>query len=112
MKFFSSLLLFILALSFIFSPIYVKAAPLTNFGGVIIGARPCETGRNWILYILDKRGFILPLTFQPGVSILYKMYQPRPVVNAIGSFIPGDVCDGFSAVGTILQIGTSLTVGP
>jgi hypothetical protein len=102
---------FLLLLTMFLMPVASKALPFTNFGGVIMYARPCENGRNLILYVLDKRGFVLPLTYQPGFSVLYKMYQPRPAVNAIGSFVPGDVCNGFSAVGTILQLGTSLSIG-
>lgn len=89
-----------------------NALPFTNFGGVIVGILPCPLSANWILFISDKRVVApIPLVFQPGLSFLYKMYQPRPAVNAVGSFIPGGVCNGFPVVGTILQLGTSLSIG-
>lgn len=108
MKLFSLLLIIFIFLS----PVYVKAAPATNFGGVIVSMFPCPASANWILFISDKR-VVAPigLMFQPGFSVLYKMYQPRPVVNALGSFVPGGTCDGFPVMGTILQMGTSLFVG-
>jgi hypothetical protein len=100
------------------SPVYIFAAPITNFGGVISYAMPCPCSANWVLFILDKRGAILPLIYQPGVSLLYMMYQPRPVVNTLGSFVPGGVCSTgkkcipYPTLGTIFQMGTSMTIAP
>lgn len=114
MKFFRGLLIITMFLG----PINTWAMTITNFGGVITYAMPCPCSANWVLFILDKRGVILPLIYQPGVSLLYQMYQPRPVVNTLGSFVPGGVCSTgakcipYPTLGTIFQMGTSMLITP
>lgn len=107
MRFFSLLIV----LTMFLNPVNTKAAPITNFGGVIISIIPCPSSANFVLIILDKRGFTIPLVFQPGFSFLHKMYQARPVVNTIGSFIPGGTCSGIPIIGTIIRMGTSIGIG-
>lgn len=101
-----------------FGPINTWAMTFTNFGGIIKYAMPCPCTANWVLFILDKRGAIIPLIYEPGVSLLYMMYQPRPIVNTLGSFVPGGVCGTgakcipYPTIGTIFQMGTSMLITP
>ena len=119
MKLFNLAAIFLIAMMMIFIPKTVEALPFTNFGGQIVGMLPCACSANWILYVRDVRYQMLPLIYQPGITFLYKMYQPRPAVNSLGSFVPGGVCliyvgTGCSpvpVVGTMLQLGTSLSIG-
>ncbi len=121
MKFFSLLFIFILISTLIFGSVKVKAAPLSNFGGQIVNIFPCPCSGNYILFVRDVRLQMLPLIFQPGITFLYEMYQPRPIVNSLGSFVPAlgvclvpahSGCAAIPTAGTIMQIGTSLTATP
>lgn len=92
-----------------------------NFGGQSVAMVPCACSANILLYVRDVRGPVLPLTYQPGVTVLYKMYQPRAGVNMLGQYVPGGVClvyagtgcvPGGTPIGTMVQLGTSLTLAP
>lgn len=109
---------FLLLLTIFFIPMASKAAP-TNFGGQIMGFYPCLCSKNWIFYIRDVRYQFLPLVFQPGVTIVHKMYSPRPGVNSLGNYTPGtgiclvpigSGCGPLPTAGTIFNIGTSLAI--
>lgn len=85
------------------------------FGGRILIAIPCVCSANMLLLIRDPRGFVLPLTYQPGVSITYAHYKPVPFSNTVGSYVPGGACiiaatpcAPLPTAGTITMIGTSL----
>lgn len=119
MKLFSLLLIITIFLS----PVNTKAAPITNFGGQIVGMVYCSCNAvpSWILYIRDVRYQIpLPIIYQPGLTFLYKLYQPRPAVNALGTFAPagacliitGTYCTPLPIIGTMLQLGTSAAIAP
>ncbi len=109
---------FLLVLTIFLTPVASKALP-TNFGGQIVGIFPCTCSGNMILYVRDVRFQILTLIYQPGGTILYKMYQPRPVVNSLGNYTPGlgtcwfysgDSCKFVPTLGMILRLGTSLSI--
>jgi hypothetical protein len=119
MKLFS--LLFVL--SIFLSPVNTNAA-IFNFGGQIVGLVPCTCSPvlSWTLYIRDPRYQVpIGLVYYPGITLLYKLYQPRPAVNSLGRFSPGAVCliyAGTSCVtapippiGTMIQLGTSAAIG-
>lgn len=116
MKYFS----FLLIITLFLNPVQANALP-TSFGGQIVGAFPCTCNvvPSWILYIRDVRyQFPLPIIYQPGLTFLYKLYQPRPAVNAIGTFAPAGVCMIYVVsgcaplpiIGTMLQLGTSAAI--
>lgn len=109
---------FLLALTIFLTPVASKALT-TNFGGQITGMYYCNCSFNWILYVRDVRYQIMPLVYQPGVTFLYKMYQPRPSVNSLGDYIPGaGICLTYSgnscystySVGMMFRLGTSLAI--
>jgi len=109
---------FLLFLTMFLMPLSTKALPITNFGGQIIGIFPCGCSANWILYVRDVRYQFIPLVFQPGVTFLHKMYQPRPAVNSLGSYIPlagqcwvyiGTGCAIVPTWGMRLNLGTSFS---
>lgn len=94
---------------------------ILNFGGVSTSMVTCTCSGNLLIYVQDVRGPVLPLIYQPGATILYKMYQPRSGVNMLGQFIGGGVCmvyagtgcvTGGTPVGTMIQLGTSMTIAP
>jgi hypothetical protein len=100
------------------SPVASKAA-IQNFGGQIVYMIPCVCSLNLLLYVRDVRYGILPLVYQPGLTFLYKMYQPRPSVNSLGSYTPGtgvclvysgNSCESIPALGLMLRLGTSLSI--
>ncbi|MES2986197.1 MAG: hypothetical protein V4686_03690 [Patescibacteria group bacterium] len=90
-----------------------------NFGGQTTVMVPCTCSGNILLYVKDVRGPVLPLIYQTGVTMLYKWYQPRSGVNALGQYVPGGVClvyavtgcvAGGVPVGTMIQLGTSMSI--
>jgi hypothetical protein len=94
-------------------------APL-NFGGESTSMVTCTCSSNLLIYVHDVRGPTLPLIYQPGATILYKMYRPTAGVNMLGQYISGGQCmvyavvgcvSGGTPVGTMIQLGTSLTIG-
>jgi hypothetical protein len=95
-------------------------APL-NFGGVSTAMVTCTCSSNLLIYVQDVRGPLLPLIYQPGVTILYRWYQPRSGVNMLGNYVGGGTClvyavtgcvTGGTPVGTMTQLGTSMTIAP
>ena len=117
--------IFFICLFVFFLPIHtivgaVKPAPILAFGGAIVGMVPCTCSGNILLYVLDARKVMLPLVYQPGVTFLYKWYQPRAGVWGLGNFVPGGVCLVNTktgcvpkiAVGTMIQLGTSMGIVP
>ncbi len=90
------------------------------FGGMSTSMVMCTCSANILLYIKDARGLILPLMYQPGVTMLYKMDRPTSGVNVLGQYTSGGQCliysgtscsSGGSPVGTMIQLGTSLSTG-
>ncbi len=116
----------LIVLTIFLHPVNTKAAPITNFGGQMVGIFYCACNvlPSWVLYIRDVRYQMpMPIMYIPGVTYLYKMYQPRPAVNALGTFAPTGVClipspDGcfpplvLPIIGTMLQLGTSAAIVP
>lgn len=94
-------------------------APL-NFGGITTAMVNCTCSANILLYVQDVRGTNLPLIYQPGATILYMNYRPTSGVWVLGNYIAGGQCliyagtgctTGGTPVGTMTQVGTSLTIG-
>jgi peptidoglycan hydrolase-like protein with peptidoglycan-binding domain len=92
-----------------------------NFGGVSTAMVTCTCSANLLIYVQDVRGPLLPLIYQPGVTLLYKWYQPRSGVNMLGNYVGGGACliyavtgcvPGGVPVGTMTQLGTSMTIAP
>ena len=97
-----------------------QGTKLLNFGGQSVAMTTCTCSDNVLLFIDDVRGYGLQLLYQPGVTILYKMYRPTAGVNVLGQYVTGGYCavyDGESCheegapEGTMTQLGTSLTIG-
>jgi len=95
------------------------ATGLMNFGGRSTAMTTCTCSSNLLIYVQDVRGMNLPLIYQPGVTMLYQMYQPRSGVNMLGSYITGGQCliysgttctTGGTPVGTMTKLGTSLAI--
>ncbi len=92
-----------------------SASGVFNFGGKTTSMVQCACSLNILLYILDVRGTTIPLMYQPGATVLYKMYSPTSGVNVIGQYVSGGVCllpgtpctTGGSPMGTMIQLGTS-----
>lgn len=112
MKYFS----FLLIITLFLGPVKASALP-TNFGGQILAFYPCTCSMNFIYYIRDVRYQYMPLVYQPGFTILHKMYTPYPSVNTVGNYVPGTgVCSTYiypscvtiPSIGSILNFGTSL----
>ncbi len=91
-------------------------AAVQNFGGRITSMTSCTCSFNLLLYVQDVRGQTLPLMYQPGATVLYKMYQPTTGVNVLGQYTSGGQCliyagtscsSGGSPIGTMIQLGTS-----
>lgn len=87
-----------------------------NFGGVTTFMTPCSCSGNFLLTIIDKRGTVWNLIYQPMTTIVYSMYQVRPEVNTLGLFIPGvggcfsgGSCTYVPTQGTIFMMGTSMS---
>ena len=95
-------------------PSSVSASIGIPFGGRVVMAYICPCSANLMLYILTPYGVVLPLVYQPGVSILYSKFKPFIGSALLGTFIPGGVClsaaycipYGFP-VGTVFMMGTS-----
>lgn len=92
-----------------------------NFGGISTSMVTCTCSGNLLIYVQDVRGPTLPLIYQPGATVLYKYYKPTSGVNMLGQYVGGGVClvyagttcvTGGSPVGTMIQLGTSLTIAP
>jgi len=89
-----------------------------NIGGPIVTIIPCICSLNFLLYITDVRTKTpTPLMYQPGVTLLYRMYTPMVGVNTLGQYIPGGTCsilygttcgNGPTPNGTLMQLGTGL----
>ncbi len=84
------------------------------FGGRIVAIVPCVCSANLLVVVADPRGVLLPLTIQPGVTLLYAYFKPLPPANTVGKFIPGGLClipatpcAPIPSAGTILMIGSS-----
>lgn len=97
-----------------------SAGGLLNFGGRSTSMTTCTCSDNFLIYVQDVRGTSLPLIYQPGVTILYKMYSPTSGVNMLGQYTTGGTClvyagttcsTGGTPVGTMTQLGTSLSIG-
>ena len=87
-----------------------------NVGGPISNITPCTCSANFLLYITDVRGMVIPVMYQPGVTLLYKMYTPMVGVNTLGQYVSGGTCliyvgtgcsSGGTPIGTLIQLGTS-----
>ncbi len=87
-----------------------------NVGGPISSITSCLCSLNFLLYISDVRGSTIPVMYQPGVTLLYRMYTPMVGANTIGQYVSGGTCQvyagtscvsGGSPVGTLIQLGTS-----
>lgn len=85
------------------------------FGGRIVMTMPCLCSANFLLFIRHPRGYILPLVYQPGVTIPYANYLFYPPVNTKGTYtpgvgvclIPGSPCTPIPTWGTIFMMGSS-----
>ena len=92
-----------------------SASGVFNFGGKTTSMVQCACSLNILLYVLDARGATLPLMYQPGSTVLYKMYTPTANINVIGQYVSGGTCllpgspctTGGSPIGTMIQLGTS-----
>ena len=82
---------------------------------------PCACSGNILLYVQDVRGWVSPLMYQPGATILYRWYQPRAGVWGLGNYVGGGVClvyavtgcvTGGTPIGTMIQLGTSMYIAP
>lgn len=92
------------------------SAAITPFGGLVTSMTTCTCSFNLLLYVKDVRGTVLPLMYQPGATMLYKMYTPTSGVNVLGTYTSGGTCliyagttcsTGGTPVGTMIQLGTS-----
>ncbi|MES2623218.1 MAG: hypothetical protein V4576_02300 [Patescibacteria group bacterium] len=105
----------------ILAPFHVKAATtLIPFGGQITSMTICPCSLNILLYVQDVRGYTLPLMYQPGVTLLYSWYRPTSGVWGLGNYVTGGTCLVYSGytctpggypVGTMSQLGTSMSIG-
>jgi uncharacterized membrane protein YgcG len=93
-----------------------SASTILPFGGLVTSMTTCTCSFNLLLYVKDVRGTVLPLMYQPGATILYKMYTPTSGVNVLGKYTTGGQCliyvgtscsTGGTPVGTMIQLGTS-----
>lgn len=93
-----------------------SSAAITPFGGFVTAMTYCTCSFNILLYVKDPRGPVLPLIYQPGATILYKMYTPMTGVNVLGRYTSGGQClvyagsgcaTGGVPLGTMIQLGTS-----
>lgn len=93
-----------------------SASGLMNFGGLVTSMTVCPCSYNTLLYVKDVRGTVLPLMYQPGVTVLYKMYMPTAGANVLGQYVSGGIClipgyptctTGGTPIGTMSQLGTS-----
>lgn len=93
-----------------------SSAAITPFGGFVTAMTYCTCSFNILLYVKDPRGPVLPLMYQPGATILYKMYTPTSGVNVLGRYTTGGQCliyvgtgcsTGGTPIGTMIQVGTS-----
>ncbi len=93
------------------------ASGIIPFGGKSVSMVPCTCSGNILLYIVDTKGVTLPLIYQPGVTVLYKMGNPTSGTNMLGQYVAGGVClvpgtpctVGGTPIGTMIQLGTSLS---
>ena len=94
------------------------ASGIMPFGGKSTSMVPCTCSGNILLYVLDARGTTLPLIYQPGVTVLYKMGNPTSGTNMLGQYVSGGQCliyvgsgcsSGGTPIGTMIQLGTSLS---
>lgn len=102
-------------------PVAAAVVPtMLNFGGISTTVITCTCSGNLLITVADVRGFPAPLIYQPGATMLYMMYAPIPAVNMLGQYVPGGVClvyagtgcvSGGTPIGTMTQLGTSLTIG-
>jgi hypothetical protein len=99
---------------FAIQPTNTSASIGIPFGGRVVMAYYCPCSLNLMLYILTPYGFVLPLVYQPGVSILYAKYKPFIGSALLGTYIPGGVCLSFYycvpygfPIGTVFMMGTS-----
>ena len=95
------------------------ATSLIPFGGQSVSMMVCTCSANMLLYVRDPRGYTVPLIYQPGVTVLYRMGNPTVGVNLLGRYVTGGICliyvgtgcsSGGTPVGTMVQVGTSLTI--
>lgn len=93
-----------------------SSAAITPFGGFVTAMTTCTCSYNLLLYVKDPRGPVLPLIYQPGATLLYKMYTPTSGVNVLGKYTTGGQCliysgnscvTGGTPTGTMIQLGTS-----
>ncbi len=113
----------LIVLTIFLDPVNTKAATITNFGGQIVGMITCTCNviPSWVLYVRDVRYQApLPLVYYTGVTILHKMYQPRPAVNSLGNYVPGagicliysgNSCFTLPSIGYMFNLGTSMSIG-
>jgi hypothetical protein len=85
-----------------------------GFGGRVIMAYYCPCSANIMLYILTPWGYVLPIVYQPGLSILKAKYRPIPGAAVLGTYVPGGVCLSLYycvpyglPIGTVFIMGTS-----
>ena len=92
------------------------SAALTPFGGLVSSMMICTCSANTLLYVKDPRGPVLPLIYQPFVTVLYNRYTPVAGVNVLGKYVSGGQCliyigtgcsTGGVPIGTMMQLGTS-----
>jgi hypothetical protein len=92
---------------------------VTPFGGQTTSMVNCTCSFNILLYVKDVRGTVLPLIYQPGVTVLYQGYRPTSGVNVLGNYTSGGQCliyagtsctSGGTPIGTMTQLGTSQSI--
>lgn len=95
------------------------ASVLLNFGGRSTAMTTCTCSLNFLIYVQDVRGTVLPLIYQPGATVLYMQYAPTSGVWMLGNYVTGGTCliysgnscvTGGTPVGTMSQLGTSLSI--
>jgi hypothetical protein len=92
---------------------------IMSFGGPSTSMVTCTCSANLLIYVKDAKLGVLPLIYQPGATILYKMYRPTSGVNMLGRYVTGGQCliyvgtgcsSGGTPMGTMVQLGTSLSI--
>lgn len=110
---FSLLLLGVIIFLIIFWPRPTQAFWPFGFGGRILMVIPCSNGS--LFTVGPPRGGLFML--MPGITKVYSYYQLRPGPWSLGAYYPGGICVApfgcvlcppIPALGTMINIGTSL----
>lgn len=98
-------LFLLLILSIIISPHAAEAVGIINFGGKVISNVPCIEGALVTIGLPKPGAFLIT-----AGSRIYKYKMPFMGANVLGVALPVGTCNGAPVTGTVLMMGTSLTV--